>query len=341
MKVAKLYSYNDIRIEEMDVPRPGPGEALMKVHASGICSGDTMAWYIEKKAPLVLGHEPAGEIVEIGEDVSIVKVGDRVFTHHHAPCFTCVRCRRGNYVHCETWRRTGLIPGGIAEYILIPRTNLENDTLEIEDSMSYEDGALMEPLACVLKGLQRALIRKEDTALVIGLGFMGIVNAMMLKNYGAGKVFGADRSPWRMHKALELGADDVVDVNREPLPQAVKRLTDGLMANIVVVTPNSVEALETALQCVAPSGTVLMFTPTLPGERLTIDPNYLYFNDISLIPSYSAGPGNTADALAVLGSGGLRAEQVVTHRFPIEETAEAFRMTAQAGDSLKCMITFD
>ena len=114
MKVAKLYSPEDIRIEDMPVPKVGPGEALIKTMASGICSGDVMPWYIAKKAPLVLGHEPAGEIVEIGKGVTSFKKGDRVFVHHHAPCMQCRYCRRGDYVQCETWRETRIVPGGIS-----------------------------------------------------------------------------------------------------------------------------------------------------------------------------------------------------------------------------------
>src|SRR4030043_1889569 len=155
MKVAKLYSFNDIRIEDIPVPKIGPGDALLKTRASGICSGDVMPWYIEKKAPLVLGHEPSGEIVEVGKNVKSLMAGDRVFVHHHAPCLECRHCRRGDHVQCETWKNTKIIPGGISEYILIPEINLRNDTLKLPDNVSFEDGTLIEPTACVIKGLKR------------------------------------------------------------------------------------------------------------------------------------------------------------------------------------------
>lgn len=145
MKVAKLYSFNDIRIEDIPIPEIGPRDALIKTKACGICSGDAMPWYIEKKAPIVLGHEPVGEIVELGNELRRIgesgnrRVGDRVFVHHHAPCLNCKYCRRGDYVQCDTWRNTKIIPGGISEYILIPEINLRNDTLKLPDDMSYED----------------------------------------------------------------------------------------------------------------------------------------------------------------------------------------------------------
>jgi L-iditol 2-dehydrogenase len=341
MKVAKLYSFNDIRIEDIPVPQVGPGEALLKTRASGICSGDVMPWYIEKKAPIVLGHEPSGEIADVGIDVTSFKRGDRVFVHHHAPCFTCRHCKRGDYVQCDTWRKTRIIPGGISEYILIPSINLENDTLNLSDNLSYEDGTLVEPIACVIKGLKRTKVMHGDTVLVIGLGFMGILNGIVSKKYGAGMVIGADSIPFRLNRAIELGFDNVIDVSNTNVKKALEEITKGIMAEIVIVSPNSINALEDGLLSVGKGGTILMFAPVKPDERLTIDPNELYFNDISIISSYSCGPSDTADALEIIEEGTVKAEKLITHRFPIEKTADAFRLTAEARDSLKSVIVFD
>jgi L-iditol 2-dehydrogenase len=341
MKVAKLYSFNDIRIEDIPIPEVGPKEALLKTKASGICSGDVMPWYIEKKAPLVLGHEPSGELVEVGKDVTSFRPGDRVFVHHHAPCFTCRRCKRGDYVQCDTWRKTRIIPGGISEYILIPEINLENDTLNLPDSLSYEDGTFIEPLACVIKGLKRVRIKHGDIVLVIGLGFMGILNGIIAKKYGAGKVIGADIVPYRLEQALKLGLGDVINVSKVSLKEALKEITGGEMAQIVIAGPNSVDAIRDGLSSIGEGGIILMFAPVKPDERLTIDPNELYFKDISLVTSYSCGPTDTADALELIEDGTVRSEKLITHRFPLEKTAEAFRLTAEARDSLKCVIIFD
>jgi L-iditol 2-dehydrogenase len=341
MKVAKLYSFNDIRIEDIPIPEVGPKDALLKTKASGICSGDVMQWYIEKKAPLVLGHEPAGEIVEVGSDVISFRAGDRVFVHHHAPCLTCRFCKRGDYVQCETWRKTRIIPGGISEYILIPKINLENDTLNLPDNLSYEDGTLVEPLACVIKGFKKAQIRHGDIVLVIGLGFMGVLNGIVAKRYGAGMVIGADRISYRLERAKTLGFDDVIDISRFKIKEALNEITKGNMAEFVIVCPNSVDAMKDGISSIGAGGTVLMFAPVKPDERLTINPNELYFKDISIVTSYSCGPMDTIDALEIIKEGTVRAEKLVTHRFPIEKTAEAFKLTAEARDSLKSIIVFD
>ncbi|HBU05882.1 MAG TPA: sorbitol dehydrogenase [Nitrospiraceae bacterium] len=341
MKAAKLYNFNDIRIEDIPIPEIGPGDALIRTHACGICSGDVMPWYIEKKALLVIGHEPTGEIVETGEGVTSFKPGDRVFTHHHAPCFTCRFCRCGDYVQCETWKNTKIIPGGISEYILIPRINLENDTLSLPDTLSYEDGTLIEPTACVVKALKRAGIRRGDTVLVIGLGFMGQLNVLLARKYGAGKIIGADMVQFRLQKAKESGADEMIDVSKNNLIEALKELTNGEMADVVIVGPNSAEAMKQGIGSTGAGGKVLFFTPAKPDEKLILDPNELYFKDINIITSYSCGPTDTADALEIIESGIVSAEKLVTHRFPIEKTAEAFRLTAEAKDSFKSVIVFE
>lgn len=365
MKVAKLYSFNDIRIEDIPVPEIGPDDALIKTKACGICSGDVMKWYIEKKAPLVLGHEPTGEIVEVGKNVRKFKSGDRVFTHHHAPCLECKHCKKGNYVHCETWKNSKIIPGGISEYILIPEVNLKNDTLKLPENVSYEDGTLIEPLACVLKGLRRAIgpilpsdpsllppIPKEEkkggkeglfsnfTVLIIGLGVMGQLNLLILKKLGAGKIIGSDSVQYRLKKAKEFGADEVIDVSKENLIDSLREITDNCIADLVIVGPNSVEAMKEGLYCAGAGGTVLFFTPAKPDEKLTIDPNYLYFNDINIVTSYSCGPVETKEALKFIEEGVVNAEKLVTHRFPIEKTAEAFRLVTEAKESLKVVIRF-
>jgi len=341
MKVAKLYSFNDIRIEDIPIPEIGPREALLKTKTSGICSGDVMPWYIEKKAPLVLGHEPSGEIVKVGKEVTSFKPGDRVFTHHHAPCFTCKYCKRGDYVQCDMWGKTKIIPGGISEYILIPEINLENDTLNLTDGLSYEDGTFIEPLACVIKGLKRAKVMNGDIVLVIGLGFMGILNGIVAKRYGAGRLIGADKVPYRLNRAMERGFDDVIDVSKITVNEALKEITGGKLSEIVIVGPNSADAIRDGLFSVGRGGTLIMFTPVKPDERLTINLNELYFKDISIVTSYSCGPTDTADALDLLKEGTVKAENLITHRFPIEKTAEAFRLTAEARDSLKSVIVFE
>lgn len=192
-----------------------------------------------------------------------------------------------------------------------------------------------------MKALKRAGIRRGDTILVIGLGIMGQLNIILARKYGADRVIGADMIAFRLQKAKELGADEVIDVSKDNLTDALRNLTDGIMADVVVVGPNSADAMKQGIECAGAGGKVLFFTPAKPGERLTIEPNDLYFKDIDIVTSYSCGPTDTADALEIIESGIVSAEKLVTHRFPIEKTAEAFRLTAEAKDSLKSVIVFE
>jgi L-iditol 2-dehydrogenase len=180
-----------------------------------------------------------------------------------------------------------------------------------------------------------------STVLVIGLGVMGQLNILIARRFGAGRIIGADMVPYRLQKAKEFGADDVIDVSKESLIDSLRRLTKGCMADLVIVGPNSAEAMQDGLKSTGAGGTVLFFAPAKPDERLIIDPNYLYFKDINIVTSYSCGPVETREALTLIKEGVVSAEKLVTHRFPIEKTAEAFMLTAEAKESLKVVITFD
>ncbi|ACI20628.1 zinc-dependent dehydrogenase [Thermodesulfovibrio yellowstonii] len=343
MRVAKLYKFGDIRIEEIPLPEPSPKEALVRVKACGICSGDVMPWYIEKKAPLVLGHEISGEIIKIGDKIKSeisLKEGDRVAVHHHAPCMSCFFCKRGDFVQCETWKKSKIIPGGLAEYIVVPEVNLKNDTLRLPDSVSFEEGALVEPVACVVKSLKRANIKKGDTIVVIGLGVMGQIHIMLAKEFGAERVIGADMVSFRLKKALQAGADYVIDVSQKNIYEEIKKITDGLMAQEVIVGPGNVNLITDSLKLVSRGGTLLIFTPTPPEEKLSFFVNDIYFNDITITTSYSCGSDDMKRALNFIETGIVRSNLLITHRFKLNETKKAYDITSLAKDSLKCMILF-
>lgn len=338
MKVARLYDFLDVRIEDAPVPRPGRREALVRTRACGICSGDVVPWYIRKKAPLVFGHEPVGEIVEVGSEVKHLQPGARVFVHHHAPCLACRACRRGEFVQCPGWRASSIVPGGMAEYFLVPEANLFGDTLPLPDTVSDEDGALVEPAACVVKSLNRAGAVSGASILIIGLGVMGQLHVVLAKHLGARLVIGADLVAGRCAHARTLGADVVIDASTGDLARQVADVTDGDGAEIVIVGPATIEALESGLACVAKGGTVVPFMGTPPEARLQLSTYDLYFREIRLVPSYSCGPVETRAALRHLSDGILSARQVVTHRFPLAAAAEAYRTTALDKSALKTLV---
>jgi len=340
MRVAMVHDFNDIRIETRPLPAIGEEEILVRIAACGVCSGDVMDWYIRAKAPLVLGHEPAGTVAAVGSRVKDFNLGDRVFVHHHAPCFLCELCRRGLYSLCPVWKKSRLDPGGMAEYVRVPRENLA-DTLKLPPQVSFEDATLVEPAACSVKAVRKCGLLPGETLLVTGMGVMGLLNLRVAKAFGAGRIIAADLNPYRLAKALEHGADAVVDVSKEDLGEAVRKLTCGRGAHRVIVGPGSIRAMEQGLKACARGGTVLLFTPTPPGERLVLEPHHLYFNEIGLACSYSCGPFDTRDALDLIARGQIRASSLVTHRFPLSGAGEAFALTAAAGASLKALVLME
>ena len=334
MKVARLYDFLDVRIEEHPIPAIGVGEALVRARACGICSGDVVPWYIRKKAPLVFGHEPVGEIVAVGPEVTAFRPGDRVFVHHHAPCFRCRACARGEFVQCPTWKQSQIDPGGMAEYFRVPAVNLAGDTLALPVGVSDADGALVEPLACVVKSLDRAGTIDGASVLVIGLGVMGLLHVLLARHLGARQILAADLVASRCARAarLDAGAYDLVT--------QVAAHTDGEGAEVVIVGPATVGAIEQGLACAARGGTVIQFMGTEPGAVLPLSTSDFYFRELRLIPSYSCGPVETRRALELIGAGVVGAEHVVTHRFALEDAAEAYRVAALDKAAIKTLVTF-
>jgi L-iditol 2-dehydrogenase len=340
VKVARLYTIDDIRIEDDPLPTVGPGEALVRTRACGICTGDLMGWYMKRKAPLVFGHEPAGEVVEVGDGVENIGVGDRVFAHHHAPCGRCRVCRRGDYVHCKTWRSTSLKPGGMAEFFVVPADNLAGDTLKLPDAVDFAAGSLIEPAACVVKSLRRSGVKAGDTMVVIGVGIMGQLHVALGADLGA-RVIAADRVPFRLERAKELGAAEAVHVDERSLEDSVREATDGAMADVVIVGPGSINAMQSGIAIAGPGSTVVLFTASMPDDELAVSPFRLYFDEISLVPSYSCGPDDTREALALIERGAVPVDKLVTHRFGLGEVQTAMRAAADVDAALKTLIVFD
>jgi L-iditol 2-dehydrogenase len=338
MRVARLYDFGDIRIEEFTRPEPGPGEILVRTKACGICTGDIMPWYLKRKAPLVFGHEPVGIIEQAGAEVAGFKPGERVFVHHHAPCFACDACRRGEFVQCDTWRATNIKPGGMAEFFVVGRENLR-DTHKLPTSLGDADGVLIEPAACVVKSINRSALKRGESILIIGLGIMGMLHVKIARERGAGKIIGADLFESRAKRAVELGADIGLVVEGDNLPEQVREATGGAMADVVIVGPGTPRAITTGIACAGKGATVVQFTSTPPGEELTVKPHDLYFNETRLVPSYSCGPDDTRESLRLIESGVLTARELVTHSFPLAQIGDAFK-AAQKPESLKVVVTF-
>lgn len=338
MRVARVYGLEDVRVERVPIPRLRGGDLRVRVSVCGVCSSDTMPWYLVRKAPAVLGHEPVGVVEEVGPEVSEFRPGDRVFFHHHVPCLKCRACLRGFHTACPRFRTSAVEPGGFAEYVRVPEEHVRVDTLKLPASLSDESALFVEPLACALRAFRRLEVRSGESVWILGLGPMGLLNLMLARHFGAEPVIASDPVAARRAYAEKLGADVVLDPGAADASEALREATGGWGPDKVIVGPGSVSAVEEALAAAGPGTTVLLFTPTAPDELVRLRPHDLYFNEVTLTHSYSAGPLETREALELLEEGPLDVESLVTHRFGLEGLGEALKLVSQHGEALRVVI---
>jgi L-iditol 2-dehydrogenase len=338
MRAAIYHGAGDVRVEEYPMPDPpAAGELLVRVRACGVCGSDVTDWYMTPRAPTVLGHEPAGDVVAVGAGVTTFAEGDRVAIHHHVPCMVCDVCRRGHYTNCPTFKRTRLFPAGMAEYVRIPAEIVERDILKLSDDQPYEVGALVEPVGCCVRALDRANIQRGDTVLIIGAGFNGIVMALLAPHWGAARVAVLDRLPIRIQRAESLGLT-CFNVDDVDLHEQVKAWSGGKGPHAVLVTPSAQPAMDLGFALAAPGATVLLYAPWQPDKTWALNMNKLLFGEITVTGTYSASPHDTRRALALMTEGQLDPNVLITHRFPLAEADKAWHLTKAAGDSLKVIV---
>lgn len=333
MKVVRVEADGSVSVVEVAEPLIGPGDALMRTRAAGICGSDILHWYVRGKVGTVLGHEVAGEIVELGDGVEGFQIGGRIVPHHHAACAECDECRSGRAVHCREWRTSSLDPGGMAELVRVPAANLSRDTWKVPPALSDEEAVFVEPLATVVKAFRRGGFTPSLSLLAVGLGTTGQLAIRLAKSSGASRVAGADRVASRLELAETSGASEVFDVSRTALEEIGS-------FDFVFVGPGKAEVLEAALSAVAPGGTLLAFTMAAPDERLSLSIHDLYFREVEIVPSYSAGPEDMREALALLAARRVEVADLVTQRFPLDRAPEAFARAKDPEGSLKVLLTF-
>ena len=317
MKLARYVGAGRVEIVEEPIPKCPEGGLLVRTEACGLCSGELMEWYMDRKIPHVLGHEVAGIVFE-SKDARF-PVGERVFVHHHAPCLACEWCQSGLYVHCEQWRRTKLVPGGMAEYFAVSQENL-TVTFTVGD-MRAVDASLIEPLACVIKSIGMAgTVFPTFTAAVIGLGVMGLMHALLMPEC-TGFELNPDRADWARKQGIHVACPD-----------------ESKGFDRVFVCPGSQPAFDFALEIANPGARLVMFAPLPPNDHLIVSQD-AYFKDLQISHSYSCGPEDTRAAKLKIEEGTVRAEQVVSDFIGIHELPNAYERMKR-GEILKPMVLF-
>jgi len=333
MKVSVWYNNEDIRIEEVPRPEPGPREILIKIVACGICGSDIVEWYRLPRAPLVQGHEIGAEVVKVGKSVTKYRPGDRVFVAPKVPCMKCDYCNSGHYPVCTNVKDR--LPGGFAEYVVVPQYLVENGTYLLPDQISYDQSTFIEPLACVFRAQQLADVRRNQTVMVMGSGMSGLLHVKLAKTKHC-RVIATDISRKKLDFAAKMGADITLDA-AENVPQQLVAEKSG-MADVVIVCTSAVEAVEQAWQCVDKGGVVVFFAVPHPDVNVSIPINYFWTRETRIITSYYCGPPDIDAAINLIETGKIKVDDMITRRLPLQDVAEGFRMVMAGKESLKVII---
>lgn len=324
MKVAVYYNNHDIRLEDRTIPSIGVGEILVKVTVSGICGTDIMEWYRVKKAPRVLGHEIVGEIVESQSDH--YQVGQRVFVSHHVPCNTCKYCLEDHHSACDTLHQGNYDPGGYSEYVRVPHLNVENGVYVLPYHVTDEEGSWTEPLACAVRAQRVINVKPQHTVLILGSGVSGLLNLQVAQQIGA-RVIMTDIHPFRKQKAVDYGADQVLDA-RDDL-SAIK-------ADKIIICTGAYAAVEQAFQCVDKKGTILFFA--IPQQDVSIPIVDFWRNELTVTSSYGAAPRDLDESLQLIADKKIDVQSMITHRLPLKDIQQAFQLAAAGGECLKVVL---
>jgi len=338
MKVGVYYKNSDVRVEERLEPKAGDRDIVVKVMACGLCGSDLMEWYRIKRAPLVLGHEPAGIVVEAGKLVTNVKLGDRVFVTHHVPCNACYHCRTGHETACTTFQTTNNFePGGFSQLLRVTGKSVETGTFVLPDSMTFEQATFIEPLATAVRALRTVALKPAQSVLVCGSGVAGLLLIKLARAMGAGTIIATDISAYRLEKAREFGATHTIAAN-EDVPAFVRKVNDNRLADVVILCAGALPAAKTALMSAEKGGAILFFAVPKPGETVDVDFNPFWRDDITIKTCYGAAPLDNLQALELIRHGTVTVTDMVTHRFGIDKISEAFMIGARPDGCMKVIV---
>ena len=325
------------KLSDLEVPTPGPGELVVEMKACGLCGSDVEKIKGEYTASMpVVGHEAVGVVSSVGTGVDEFVAGDRVFPHHHVPCYECYLCRTGSETMCQHYRSSNIVPGGFSEYFRVPKWNVEKGgVLKLPGGMSFELASLIEPMACCLRALAKCKVMQDDWVLVAGAGPVGLIHALLLQEIGA-RVVISDVIEERLRFAEKLDVGRVLDA-RSGVPEKVRSETGGKGADLAIVATASSGAVVQGLQSVRKGGQVCLFGVPPKGSALKYDLSDIYNSEQRILTSYAATETDTKAALRILGSSSAPFSSLITHRFPLARFGEAVEVSGH-GDSVKVIL---
>jgi L-iditol 2-dehydrogenase len=345
MKSAFYYGINDIRIEEIDKPAIDENEMLIKVKACAVCGTDLRIYKfghfkIPQGTKRVLGHEVAGEIVELGSKVKGYTVGMRVAVPPNVGCGTCPMCIQGYNQMCPEYEAFGIsLDGGFQEYMKVPAFAIQSgNVVKLPEGVSYEEAAIAEPLSCCYNSYKALGTKPGDNVLIVGAGPIGALHMMINKLAGATKVMIADISAERLEEAKALGADVVINSATENLAEAVKRETNGFGPDVIITACSVPDMQRQALEMAAVHGRINLFGGLPKGkEEVTLNTNLIHYKELIVLGTTGSSISDYYKAMQIIASGKVNAKALVSATFSIEDTAKAFEFSA-SGKGMKALV---
>ena len=342
MNAAVVKSNSNIEIKNIEKPPVGPGDILVEMRACGICGSDVEKVFGKYGQPSMrLGHEPAGVITQVGSEVSEFNVGDRVFTHHHVACYSddCHECNHGNETMCKKYYESNLEPCGLADEYIVPKWNVKHGgVIKIPDSMSFEEAAMIEPLACCIRAWNEFSHKKNDSVAILGVGPTGIMHALLAKYHGFGKIFCLDLNEFRLDFAKKIETTTIHPGNTNALEQ-IKSETANQGVDVVIVATSSLNALKDAVSFVRKGGTIIMFGVPSKGANVELDMSEVYSKGITIVNSYAASDADTKVAFEKISSREINVSQLITHKYNLQECQQAFVHAKSGDNAMKIIIS--
>ena len=341
MKTAYVKEPSVISISETENPMLSSGDILVQMHACGICGSDLEKVFGEYGQPSMrLGHEPAGVIIDVSSDVAAFKKGDRVFTHHHVPCYSCHLCKHGNETMCPKYYETNLSPCGLSEEYVVPKWNVDHGgVLKIPDSMSFAEAAMIEPLACCVRAWTKYSYQEGDSVAIFGVGPTGMMHVMLAQLKKFSKIFCFDVNDFRLRFAKKFNITDSINSLDENRKQKILDHTEGKGVDVAIVATSNLKALEDAIDMVRKGGAVMMFGVPSKNAQIVLNMSTIYSKEITLVTSYAASDNDTKEALRLIELSQIDVKQLITHTYSIQDSQKAFDHARSGDNAMKIIIT--
>jgi L-iditol 2-dehydrogenase len=339
MKAAFVTGPAIVSINDTPKPTLGSGDILVKMQSCGICGSDVEKVFGKYGQPsMKLGHEPAGIILDVGPQVSDFKKGDRVFTHHHVPCYSCNYCVHGNETMCKKYYETNLSPCGLSEEYVVPEWNVRHGgVLKLPDSMSFDEAAMIEPLACCVRAWNKFSHKKGDTVAVFGAGPTGIMHAMLAQANEFSKIFCFDVNDFRLDYAKSFGAISLKSGDSRSISKVISETQDQGV-DVSIVATGSLAAISDAVSSTRKGGAIMLFGVPSKGATMQIDMSVVYSKELTLVPSYAASDSDTKESLQLIASGKVDVKKLITHRYSLSESQKAFEHAHTGKNAMKIII---